>query len=151
MTGVTDDVNRANAQTGEEVFANWKIVPRLDRWKDVLNYQFLPLFYPPGAPVPYEFDYIYPLPANREQDNQELTAKTTAVATLITAGGEWHSVLEVVGLPDMEQAEAATQVPALPPGWVPEPPAAAPAAPEGDQAAALMRQMAVWNQLERSR
>ena len=44
MTGVTDDVNRANAQTGEEVFASWKVSPRLDRWRDVLNNQFLPLF-----------------------------------------------------------------------------------------------------------
>ena len=31
MTGVTDDVNRANAQTGEEVFASWKVSPRLEQ------------------------------------------------------------------------------------------------------------------------
>jgi hypothetical protein len=161
MSGLTEDVNRANAQTGEEVFANWKVVPRLDRWKDVLNYQFLPLFYPPGAPIPYEFDYIYPLPANREQDNAELTAKTAAWATLVGAGAEPHSALEVVGLPDMDIVEQATQAPALPPAWVPEQPAAgtdsgspnsgsdAPATPE--TAAAAMRQLAVWNSLERSR
>ena len=153
MTGVTEDVNRANAQTGEEVFANWKIVPRLDRWRDVLNYQFLPLFYPSGATIPYEFDYIYPLPANREQDNAELTAKSAAVASLVGAGYEPHSVLEVVGLPDMEVLEQTTQAPALPPGWVPEQPAA-PANPSGsgDQDAGAagnrMRQMAVWNSLE---
>jgi len=121
MTGVTDDVNRANAQTGEEVFANWKVVPRLDRWRDVLNYQFLPLFYPSGADIPYEFDYIYPLPANREQDNAELKEKSTAVQRLIQSGYEPHAVLEVVGLPDMDVAVVATQAPALPASWVAEP------------------------------
>jgi HK97 family phage portal protein len=102
MTGVTDDVNRANAQTGEEVFANWKVVPRLDRWRDVLNFQFLPLFGSTGTDV--EFDYIYPLPANREQDNAELTAKSAAALSLIQAGYDPHDVLEVVGLPDMDMA-----------------------------------------------
>lgn len=105
MTGVTDDVNRANAQTGEEVFANWKVVPRLDRWKDVLNYQFLPLFGSTGTDV--EFDYIYPLPANREQDNAELAAKSTAALALVQAGYDPHDVLEVVGLPDMDTAAPA--------------------------------------------
>src|SRR5215469_15966639 len=128
MTGVTDDVNRANAQTGEEVFANWKVVPRLDRWRDVLNYQFLPLFYPAGANVPYEFDYIYPLPQNREQDNAELKEKSTAVQRLVQSGYEPHAVLKVVGLPDMETAVVATQAPALPASWVAEP---APAAADG--------------------
>ena len=60
MTGVTDDVNRANAQTGEEVFASWKVAPRLDRWRDVLNTQFLPLFGSAGEGV--EFDYVFPQP-----------------------------------------------------------------------------------------
>lgn len=124
MTGVTDDVNRANAQTGEEVFANWKVAPRLDRWRDLLNFNFLPLFGSTGDGV--ELDYIYPLPANREQDNAELMAKATAAKSLIDAGYDPHAVLEVVGLPDMDVAEQAQQAPALPPGWVPEQ-AAAPA------------------------
>lgn len=108
MTGVTDDVNRANAQTGEEVFASWKIVPRLDRWKDVLNYQFLPLFGAAGEGV--EFDYHFPMPLNREQDNAELTAKSTAALALVQAGYDRAAVLEAVGLPAMPEAAA----PALP-------------------------------------
>lgn len=119
MLGNSDDVNRANAQTGEEVFANWSVVPRLDRWKDALNEQFLPLFGSAGEGV--EFDYIYPLPANREQDNAELTAKSEAWARLVGAGADPHDAAEVVGLPDMKVAEQAVQAPALPPGWVPEP------------------------------
>lgn len=133
MTGVTDDVNRANAQTGEEVFANWKVVPRLDRWKDVLNYQFLPLFYPAGAEPDVEWDYIYPLPQNREQDNAELQAKSAAALALIQAGYDPHDVLEVVGLPDMDTVAAAASVT---PGPGPE---GAPAgADDGDDGGAAM-------------
>jgi hypothetical protein len=136
MLGNSDDVNRANAQTGEEVFANWSVAPRLDRWREVLNSQFLPLFYPPGQDLPVEFDYVYPLPQNREQDNAELVAKATAAQTLVDAGFDPADVLEVVGLPEMKVAERATQAPALPPGWVPgeapSPPSGAGAAGEGD-------------------
>lgn len=128
MLGVTDDVNRANAQTGEEVFYSWKIIPRLDRWKMVLNERFLPLFGAVGQNV--EFDYIAPAPQNREQDNEELTTKAGAAQLLVNAGYDPHDVLEVVGLPDMDVAEKATQAPALPPGWVaPGAPAAAPGEP----------------------
>jgi HK97 family phage portal protein len=141
MTGVTDDVNRANAQTGEEVFASWCIEPRLQRWRDVLNYQFLPLFGSTGQGV--EFDYVLPLPRNREQDNAELTSKAQSALWLIQAGYDAHAVLEVVGLPDMKVSEQATQAPALPPSWVPAPPAAPaePAAPSEDEMAARLRKM----------
>jgi HK97 family phage portal protein len=107
MLGNSDDVNRANAQTGEEVFANWSVAPRLDRWREVLNGQFLPLFGTAGAEV--EFDYVYPLPSNREQDNAELVSKATAAQLLISLGVfDPHDVLEVVGLPDMDTVAAPT-------------------------------------------
>lgn len=140
MLGNSDDVNRANAQTGEEVFANWSVVPRLDRWKDALNYQLLPLFGSTGENV--EFDYIYPLPANREQDNAELTSKTQAWAALVGAGADPHDAAEVVGLPDMNVVEQATQAPALPPGWVPEQPAQDPVPAAPDNAPAKNDDMA---------
>jgi len=113
MTGVSDDVNRANAQTGEEVFASWCIEPRLQRWRDVLNYQFLPLFGSTGQGV--EFDYVLPMPRNREQDNFELQAKAQSALWLIQAGYDAHAVLEVVGLPDMDTApQPVAQVPDTP-------------------------------------
>lgn len=158
MTGVTDDVNRANAQTGEEVFASWKVSPRLDRWRDVLNCQLLPLFGAAGANV--EFDYIYALPANREADALELTAKANAALALVTAGYEQHAVAAAVGLPDMEVALALSSQPALPPRWTAPAPGAGPAAPAArlaagwdspawDRAAALdddlRRHLAAWN------
>lgn len=149
MTGVTEDVNRANAQTGEEVFANWKVDPRLRDWRDVFNFQLLPLFGSTGTGV--EFDYVYPLPVNREQDALELTTKCNGVAALIAAGFDPDDACQTVGLPKMKVAERATQAPALPPAWVP----AAPAAPGGGDdaepgdavAAALsrLRALAGWD------
>ncbi len=144
MTGVVEDVNRANAQTGEEIFSSWKVDPRLKRWRNVLNSQFLPLFGKTGEGV--EWDYTYPTVANREQDNAELTTKTAAVAVLVGAGFDPDDACQVVGLPPMKVVEKATQQPALPPGWV------APGAPAGGDGAAagaamedLRRQMAAWN------
>jgi HK97 family phage portal protein len=135
MTGVTDDVNRANAQTGEEVFASWKIVPRLDRWKDVLNFQYLPLFYPAKAEVPVEFDYSFPMPLNREQDNAELVAKATAAQLLVEAGYDPAEVTEVVGLPAMKTVAAAA-------GPVPAEPDAVPGDQPDDMTARLRKVLA---------
>jgi HK97 family phage portal protein len=115
MLGVSDDVNRANAQTGEEVFSAWGVVPRLDRWRDLLNGFFLPMFYPPGAEIPVEFDYVTPIPANRELDNLELTSKTAALALLVPLGFDPDDACEVVGLPKMGFTKpAAPAPPALP-------------------------------------
>ncbi len=127
MTGVTDDVNRASAQTGEEVFASWQIDPRLARWRDVLNYQFLPLFGSTGQGM--EFDYVLPMPRNREQDNLELKTKAEAALALVSAGYDQADVLEAVGLPDMRAVLTLSDQPALPPRWtVPVTPGAKPAA-----------------------
>lgn len=132
MLGTVEDVNRAAAQTAEEVFVSWMDIPRLDRRKDTLNCKLLPMFGQSGLSV--EFDYEDPSPDNREEDNGELTAKATAAQTLINAGFDPDDVLEVVGLPSMSVAEKATQQPALPPGWVAVPPggSAPGAAPSAD-------------------
>ena len=111
MLGSSDDVNRANAQTAEEVFGRWKIITRLDRIRDTLNNWYLPMFGSTGDGV--EFDYVNPLPDDREADNAELLAKSTAAAALITAGFDPADVCEVVGLPDM--AMAAIAAPPKPP------------------------------------
>jgi HK97 family phage portal protein len=137
MTGVTDDVNRANAQTGEEVFASWQIVPRLDRWKDVLNYQYLPLFGSAGDNV--EFDYSFPRPLNREADNEELVAKATAAQLLVSSGWDPGAVLEVVGLPDMPFAAPAA--PAAPADATPDVGSPDQSDPQGDLTARLRKML----------
>lgn len=141
MTGVSDDVNRANAQTGQEVFAAWKVEPRLKRWRNVLNKQFLPLF---GATADgVEFDYVYPRPENREADALELTTRANAALALVTAGYEQKSVAAAVGLPAMEVALQVSSVPALPPRWTPGALPASGGAAEPAAAPAL-RQAAGW-------
>lgn len=155
MTGVTDDVNRANAQTGEEVFASWKVTPRLNRWRDVLNAQFLPLFGSAGQGV--EFDYVYPMPQNREQDNAELQAKAQSALWLVQAGFNPQQVLETVGLPDMKSIEGPGPInppgttPALPAGQDPGEQAAESAGGGDTPAQNRMRRMAAWNALAGAR
>lgn len=112
MVGVSDDVNRANAQTGEEIFASWGIDPRLARWKDALNQQYLPLF--GSATAGRELDYIKPVPANREQDNAELLSKSQSALFLSQAGFDLADIPKIVGLPDMGAAAAKPAPLALP-------------------------------------
>lgn len=130
LLGVSDDVNRANAQTGEEVFVTWGVIPRLDRKKDMLNNALLPMFGSTGTQA--EFDYVTPVPTNREQDALELRNKSIAVKDLVDSGYDPHDVLEMVGLPDMDVVEQATQQPALPPSWVPGQPGLPAPAPDED-------------------
>jgi HK97 family phage portal protein len=119
MLGTADDVNRANAQTAQEVFVAWQTIPRLERRKDTLNCKLLPMF----GDATTEFDYEDPSPTNPEAANAEMLAKAQSAQALVNAGYDPHDVLEVIGLPDMGVLEKATQAPALPPAWVPEDPA----------------------------
>lgn len=137
ILGQSDDVNRANSETATEQFESFLIADRLDRWRDVLNCFYLPMFGTTGDGV--EMDHDDPVTGNREADALELKSKADAWAVLVGEGADPHDALEVVGLPDMGIVEKATPAPALPPGWVPETPAApALAAPE-NRARALPR------------
>lgn len=133
MLGVTEDVNRANAETGEEIFGRWQQVPRLERWKSMLNNDLLPRFGATSQGV--EFDYDNPVPPNTEQINADLTAKATAAKTLTDAGYDADAVLETVGLPPMDHT--ARPVVTIQPGQsAPDPsapsvPKEAPASPDG--------------------
>ncbi len=117
MMGSSDDVNRANAQTAQEVFVAWQVLPRLNRRRDTFNSKLLPLFKASGVGV--EFDYDDPSPVNAETAATELLQKSQAAVALVGAGFDPADVLEVVGLPDMDMGEvaaaAAPESPALPP------------------------------------
>lgn len=145
MLGTADDVNRANAQTAEEVFVSWQTIPRLERRKDTLNFKLLPMFGATGENV--EFDYEDPSPTNPEAANQELLAKARAAQALVDAGFDPTDVLETVGLPDMGVVERAIQQPALPPGWVPGQPV--PPAPDNEPAPDTQDTEAMANLLRR--
>jgi HK97 family phage portal protein len=104
LLGLSDDINRANAEAAEDVYARWRLVPRLDRWKSALNEQLLPMFGSSGEGV--EFDYENPSLEDSEATNSTLTAKTNAAKVLVDAGGEFESVLEALGLPKIKFDQA---------------------------------------------
>jgi HK97 family phage portal protein len=114
MLGNSDDVNRANAQTAEDVHVAWHEVTRLRRTRLVLNEFFLPMF--AGTSDNREFDFRDPTPTDGAEANAELTAKSAAAAVLIKAGFDPSDVLEVVGLPEMGWKAPAPPVVHAPPG-----------------------------------
>lgn len=144
MLGITEDVNRANADAGEYVFAKWLTVPRDDRWKDALNTKLLPLF-GDAMSKNLEFDYDSPVPEDEAAENASLTARSTAAATLISAGFDGDSVKDALDLPDALVWEKPAPPPPmfhLPPGApateddpASADPAADPQPAEGDPAA----------------
>jgi hypothetical protein len=114
MLGISVDVNRANAQTAEEVHVAWHEITRLERTRNVLNEFFLPMFGETGKGV--EFDFEDPSPTSANEVNDELTAKTKAAQVLVMAGYEPHAVLECVGLPDMPWVGIPAPAPVALPG-----------------------------------
>lgn len=98
--GDVTDVNRANADASERMYARSLLKPRLERIKQALNTQLLPLFGSTGMGI--EFDYDSPEPEDEEMEMQERLNKAQAAKTLVDAGYDPEAVLEVVGLPPME-------------------------------------------------
>ena len=113
MLGAVEDVNRANAEAGEVVFGRWLIVPRLERIKDHLNNELLPMFYPRGATVDVEFDYVPPVPEDRAADNEALQAQTLAFASLITSGVTPDAAAAHVGMAALEMVANSGVTPQL--------------------------------------
>lgn len=116
MLGTSENVNRANADAAEVVFARWLIKPALERVKQMLNDKFLPMFYPPGMDImdiDTEFDYDNPVPEDLEMEAKLLAARSTAAKDLVEAGFDRAGALSAVGLPDIPVAAApAMQAPA---------------------------------------
>ena len=98
MLGTVDDVNRANAEAGKEVMAENITIPRLARWKDVVNAFLLPRFANGKA---LELDFDDPTPINHEAADRERTSQATGAAILVKAGFEPAGTLQAMGLPDI--------------------------------------------------
>jgi HK97 family phage portal protein len=98
MLGMTEGANRAIAESGKVMFAEYLTVPRLDRFKDMLNLQLLPKYGPTGEGL--EWDYDNPVPPDAEARDRERTSKAGAAAALVTAGFTGESVVEALDLPD---------------------------------------------------
>src|SRR3546814_2228641 len=113
ILGQSDDVNLANALSADEAFAERLVVPRLERFKGMLNNDFLRLF--PGTEG-LEFDYDNPRPQNAEAINAERASKTTAFSTLVLAGVAPDDAANVVGLPPLAMNPIPTQPAPVPAG-----------------------------------
>jgi HK97 family phage portal protein len=99
LLGSVEDVNRANAEAAEVVFARWLVNPRNDRIRDSLNDDFLPMFGTLGQG--YEFDYDTAVPESREDIRQERNSQVNAVNTMVAAGFDPAECLTVFGLPEI--------------------------------------------------
>lgn len=99
LLGDVDDINRANAEAAEAVFARWIVNPRNDRLRASLNHDFLPLFGDLAAG--YEFDYDSAVPESREDVRAERGSKVQAVAQLVAAGFDPEKSLAAMELPSI--------------------------------------------------
>lgn len=122
MIGVTEDVNRANADAGKAMMAEYQTVPRAERWKQMYNFQLLPLY--GDTAFGLEFDFDSPVPADQALVNATLTASAAAAAVLINVGFDDVDVLQACNLPPMKWT-----APPKPPVPVIMPPGAPPADP----------------------
>lgn len=128
VMGVTESVNRANADAGELTFNRWLVTPRLDRWKRALNNDFLPLY---GATAKnLYFNYKPVVSGDVDQEMSTLTAKWAAAKTAIDAGFDPAGVLEALELPAIKVKEK-EPVPAQLQGPFP-PPVAPPVQPPAE-------------------
>jgi len=59
VMGVSENVNRANAEAGDYTFARWLVKPRLTRIKNKLNEALIPMF-PMAKGVEIDFDEVVP-------------------------------------------------------------------------------------------
>lgn len=123
MLGTVDDVNRANAEAGKEIMAEGQTIPRLKRWKDIIDFKLLPNF---ANGKTLELDFDDPTPINHEAEDRERNSMSASARNLVLAGYHPEDVSDAMGLPKMR--------------WVgiPSPAQAAPAEEE-DQADAMDR------------
>jgi HK97 family phage portal protein len=101
MLGAVDDVNRANGKVGEVIFARWQILPRLRRWKNVLNFHLLPR-YANGQNL--VLDFVNPVPVDLVEETAVLDKRATAYQRFVQAGVDPDSAAETCGLPEMAMA-----------------------------------------------
>jgi HK97 family phage portal protein len=112
MLGGVDDVNRANAEAGEYVFAKWLIEDRLDRWRDWLNFDLLPQY--GKTAVGLEWDYESPVPENSDARNAAVTANANALALLADKGFDVPALLSYLGMPEITYTKPEPKVVQMP-------------------------------------
>jgi HK97 family phage portal protein len=77
ILGITDDVNRSNAETAEYSFAKHVIRPRLRRIQDKINNELVPMFKEDG-----EIKFTDPVPENKDFIKQILDTQLNKTITI---------------------------------------------------------------------
>ncbi|MFE7072705.1 phage portal protein [Streptomyces sp. NPDC057620] len=108
LLGAVDDVNRANAEAAELVFARWLIKPRLERVREMLNTRLLPMYGATGAGL--EFDFCNPVPEDEEASARILQQRALAASSLVNAGWFPADILATVDLPEMGSRDPQEQL-----------------------------------------
>lgn len=103
MLGVVDDVNRANNEAQDASFAKYKLKPRLERFKEALNNEFLLQFGSVGAGLEFDYDDIDV--EDTERVSKERDYNLNAVSTLIGLGFDPVATLKAYGFPDIPYIE----------------------------------------------
>lgn len=98
MLGTVDDVNRANADAAKGIMAEGQTIPRLSRWKDVINNYLLPQFMN-GKTL--ELDPDDPTPVSKDVRNAERTSQAVGAFNLVRSGYHPSDVAEAMELPQM--------------------------------------------------
>jgi HK97 family phage portal protein len=100
--GILEDVNRAASEAAAADFGMRMSLPRLGRWQQMLNNDFLPLF--PGVDPALRFYHSNPVPADKAVLREDKSAAVTNFDTLLRAGVDPVVAAEVAGLPPMRIA-----------------------------------------------
>lgn len=100
IIGVTEDVNRANAEASEYVWTKWTITNKGRRWRAALNWYLLPMFASAAGGV-YCFDFDNIIPEDWQADAATTASNAHAAAEYVAAG--WHpdDVLASLSMPAM--------------------------------------------------
>jgi HK97 family phage portal protein len=103
--GVVDDINRATADAAKAWFGETLTLPRLNRWRGLLNNDFLPQF-PGWDPNSDSFGHVWfvhsnPVPADRVQALAEKTASVQQFVALVGAGVKPADAAELCNLPPL--------------------------------------------------
>ena len=103
--GVLDDVNRAVGEAAKAWFGETHTVPRLDRWRGMLNSDFGPQF---GGLWTPDLDFVYsnPVPADREAARLDKTAEVANFVALVTLGVDAGEAAQLCGLPQLTMSGA---------------------------------------------
>lgn len=99
MLGHVEDVNRANNEAQRAMFAERITVPRLERWKKLLNRKLLPKF--GGMGEGYEFDYDSPVLSDAQEERRSSRVKVANAVALIDTGFDPDETLEAFDLPPL--------------------------------------------------